>query len=275
MMSKAQQNVLERLWAVMPSKERVIAQTKEGAVYGEYVELSQILRRLQEVFGLNYEIRLSEPTVYYEKDEPSVVAVSAVVSVMQGENPTVVQGYGTSSVNRGLENAIKSAETDAIKRACRLLGIGMFLYEKEVRFAKNEGQKRGQKGKSATSAKGKNGNGDGNGVRDQILKDKTLVDTVRRIAEDATGEEMTLSEIAEMLTEKVSEKQAWILMRYPDILQEALEEEDKDVLSELVGTAISRMKNREDWRDYYLLTEDEEGDTFSEEEEVVDDFFAD
>ena len=272
MMSKTQQSVVERLWAVMPSKERVIAHTKEGAVYGEYVELSQVLRRLQEVFGLSYEIRLSEPTVYYEKDEPSVVAVSAVVSVMQGENPTIVQGYGTAPINRGLENAIKSAETDAIKRACRLLGIGMFLYEKEVRLSKDE---RRQKGKPATSAKGRNGNGDGNSVRDQILKDETLVDTVRRIAMNATGEKLTLSEIAQLLTERVSEKQAWILMRYPDILQEALEEEDKDVLSQLVGTAISRMRNREDWRDYYLLTEDEE-DTFGEEEEeVVDDFFTD
>jgi hypothetical protein len=114
--------MIERLWAEMPTKQRVIAKRGDTVIYGDYIELPQILRRLQEVFGMNYSIWFATP-IFHE----NTVIIRAVV--VAGD--TQVEGFGTATIRNGdVETAVKSAETDAVKRACRYFGIGAFLYEK-------------------------------------------------------------------------------------------------------------------------------------------------
>jgi hypothetical protein len=250
--------MIDRLWAEMPTKQRVIAKRGDTVIYGDYVELPQVLRRLQEVFGMNYSIGFAPPTFY-----ENTVAVRAVV--VAGD--TRVEGYGTAPIRNGdVETAIKSAETDAVKRACRYLGIGAFLYEKGLTEVGNGGSKETPKRNSNGKAK------PAPATSDEL---PNLPDDLRNAVEHAfqvgMGDDLiTFEQGYAYLRKYASPKQANSLVRYPDLVEEfcdrvVVAEDDGDIralVSELVGTAIRRFKDGEDWREHYDYEADDDEDLF-------------
>jgi hypothetical protein len=254
--------MIERLWAEMPTKRRVIAKRGDTVLYGDYVELPQVLRRLQEVYGLNYSIGFSPPSFY-----ENAVAVRAVVVA----GNTRVEGYGTAPIrNNDMETALKSAETDAVKRACRYLGIGAFLYEKGLTETnggtKTALAKRNGKAKPAT-AKGED---------DLPNLPSDLRDAVENAFRVGMEEDdITFEEGYNYLRKYASPKQVNCIIRYPDLVEEfcdrlyVLEDDSeiREMVSEVVGRAVERIRNKENWRDYYDYDTDDYDDTDDTEEE--------
>jgi len=252
--------MIERLWAEMPTKRRVIAKRGDTVLYGDYVELPQVLRRLQEVYGLNYSIGFSPPSFY-----ENAVAVRAVV--VAGD--TRVEGYGTAPIRNGdMETAIKSAETDAVKRACRYLGIGAFLYEKGLTETNGDD--------SSAPAKG-NRNGKTKATANGTDELPNLPKDLREAVENAfrvgmEEDDITFEEGYNYLRKYASPKQVNCIIRYPDLVEEfcdrlyVLEDDSeiREMVSEVVGRAVERIRNKEDWRDYYDYdADDEEEDLFA------------
>jgi hypothetical protein len=255
-------SIIERLWAEMPTKQRVIAKRGNTVLYGDYIEMPQVLRRLQEVFGLNYSIGFAPPTFH----ENTVIVRAVVVA-----GDTRVEGYGTATIRNGdVENAVKSAETDAIKRACRYLGIGAFLYEKSLTETNGSTPaKTNRNGKAKT-------NGSASTEADAI---PNLPEDLRKAVEKAfqvglEDDEMTLEEGYALLRKHATAKQANSIIRYPDLVEEFCNrwftlQDDSDIramVSELVNRAIRRFKEQEDWRDYYDY-EVEDDEEYEVEEE--------
>ncbi len=254
--------MIERLWAEMPTKRRVIAKRGDTVIYGDYVELPQVLRRLQEVFGLNYSLWFAAP-IFYE----NTVIVRAVLEA----DKTQVEGFGTATIRNGdVETAVKSAETDAVKRACRYLGIGAFLYEKGLSETNGNGDTPAKA--STKQAKQKPAS-----ITDEI---PNLPEDLRNAVEQAfrvgmENDDITLEEGYNTLRQYASAKQATTLLRYPDLVQEfcdrlfVLEDDSniREVVSELVGKAIKRIQNKEDWRDYYDYDADDDYYEDSEDED--------
>jgi hypothetical protein len=252
-------NPIERLWAEMPTKQRVIAKRGNTVLYGDYVELPQVLRRLQEVFGMNYSISFASPTFH-----ENIVIVQALV--VAGD--TRVEGFGTATIRNGdMETAVKSAETDAVKRACRYLGIGAFLYEKGLTETNG-------KGSSAPAKANRNGKAKPTPATSDELPN--LSNELRDAVENAfrvgmEEDDITLEEGYAYLRKYASPKQANCIIRYPDLVEEfcdrlyVLEDnsEIREMVSELVNRAVERIKNKEDWRNYY----DYDDDDYDTEEE--------
>jgi len=245
--------MIERLWAEMPTKRRVIAKRGDTVLYGDYVELPQVLRRLQEVYGLNYSIGFSPPSFY-----ENAVAVRAVV--VAGD--TRVEGYGTAPIRNGdMETAIKSAETDAVKRACRYLGIGAFLYEKGLTETNGDD--------SSAPAKGnRNGKTKATATSDEVpnLPKELREAVLQAFRVGMEDDDITFEEGYNYLRKYTSPKQANCIVRYPDLVEEfcdrlyVLEDDSeiREMVSEVVGRAVERIRNKEDWRDYYDYEADDE-----------------
>jgi hypothetical protein len=251
--------MIERLWAEMPTKRRVIAKRGDTVLYGDYVELPQVLRRLQEVYGLNYSIGFSPPSFY-----ENAVAVRAVV--VAGD--TRVEGYGTAPIRNGdLETAIKSAETDAVKRAVRYLGIGAFLYEKGLTETNGDNSSAPAKGNRNGKAKPATASNELPNLPDDL---REAVENAFRVGME--NDDITFEEGYNYLRKYTSPKQANCIVRYPDLVEEFCDrlyvlEDDRDIremVSEVVGKAVERIQNKENWRDYYDYdTDDEEEDLFA------------
>jgi len=255
-------NLIDRLWAEMPTKQRVIAKRGDTVIYGDYVELPQVLRRLQEVFGMNYSIGFAPPTFY-----ENTVAVRAVV--VAGD--TRVEGYGTATIrNKDVETALKSAETDAVKRACRYLGIGAFLYEKGLTEVGNGN------GSSAPAKGNRNGKAKpAPATSDELpnLPDELRDAVVHAFRVGMEEDDITFEEGYNTLRKYASAKQANTIVRYPDLVEEFCDRlfvldddsEIREMVSEVVGKAIKRIQNKEDWREYYDYEAD---DDYDEEEDL-------
>jgi hypothetical protein len=253
--------LLERLWAEMPTKQRVIAKRGNTVLYGDYIELPQILRRLQEAFGLNYAIWFATP-IFHE----NTVVVRAVIVA----GNTQVEGFGTATIRNGdVENAVKAAETDAVKRAARYLGIGAFLYEKGL--TESNGSSGGDSTPAKRSARTTTRPATSEGDEELPRLPKDLREAVVHAFRVALGEDdMTFEEGYNFLRKYASPKQANSLVRYPDIVEEFCDrllatDDDGDIrrlVSELVNKAITRFRNNADWQDYY----DYDGDPFEDEE---------
>lgn len=150
----AVQNVSEvvaKLWEEMPTYKRVIAKTRNNEnIYGTYIKVPDILRRLQEVFGLGYDIDFHE-TVHNADSNNALVVVRCEVGVETPSGYRTVSDYGSAKLldnGRLNEQAFKAAATDALKRAVRWLGIGMFQYENdEPEVLRNETASEGRTAK--------------------------------------------------------------------------------------------------------------------------------
>lgn len=145
------QSAIAKLWDELPTHKRVIAKTRNNEnIYGTYVKAPDILRRLQEVFGLGYDIDFHE-TVYNADSNNALVVVRCEVGVETPSGYRTVSDYGSAKLldnGRLNEQAFKAAATDALKRAVRWLGIGMFQYENdEPEVLRNETASEGRTAK--------------------------------------------------------------------------------------------------------------------------------
>jgi hypothetical protein len=239
-------HMIERLWAEMPTKQRVIAKRGDTVLYGDYVELPQILRRLQEVFGLNYSIWFATP-IFHE----NTVIIRAVI--VAGD--TQVEGFGTATIRNGdVETAVKSAETDAVKRAARYFGIGAFLYEKGLTETNSN-----RTDTDSTPAKPSRSPAP-SGDEELPRLPKDLKEAVVHAFRSGLGEDdLTFEDGYNFLRKYASPKQANSLIRYPDLVEEFCDRicvvddgsEVRSMIGELVNKAITRFRNNADWRDYY------------------------
>ena len=246
--------MIERLWAEMPTKRRVIAKRGDTVLYGDYVELPQVLRRLQEVYGMDYSFGFSPPTFY----ENTVIVRAVLVA-----GDTRVEGYGTATIRNGdVENAVKTAETDAVKRAARYLGIGAFLYEKGLTETNGNDSSAPAKGNRNGKAKPAPATSDELPNLPKELREAVLNAFRTGMEED----DITLEEGYQFLRKYASPKQANCIIRYPDLVEELCDRyyvldddsEIREMVSEIVGRAVERIKNKEDWREYYDYDADDE-----------------
>jgi hypothetical protein len=143
--------------------ERELVKTRRGPFGKElaFVEVSEYIRRLNEVFNgswsyqiLRWDIRDSEVIVHGR-----LVAGDITKEAFGGS--TITTSRETGEVI-GVADDLKSASSDCLKRAARLLGVGLHLYSDDT---------------SAT-ANGDNGHrrskGNGNGARRDRLTQKQL-----------------------------------------------------------------------------------------------------
>jgi len=251
--------MIERLWAEMPTKRRVIAKRGDTVIYGDYIELPQVLRRLQEVYGMDYSFGFSPPTFY----ENTVIVRAVLVA-----GDTRVEGYGTATIRNGdVENAVKTAETDAVKRAARYLGIGAFLYEKGLTETNGNDSSAPAKGNRNGKTKPAPATSDELPNLPKDLREAVLNAFRTGMEED----DITLEEGYQFLRKYASPKQANCIIRYPDLVEELCDRyyvldddsEIREMVSEIVGRAVERIKNKEDWRDYY----DYEADDYDADDE--------
>jgi hypothetical protein len=265
-------NPLERLWAEMPTKQRVIAKRGNTVLYGDYVELPQVLRRLQEVFGLNYSVGFAPPTFH----ENTVIVRAVVVA-----GDTRVEGFGTATIrNNDVETAVKSAETDAVKRACRYLGIGAFLYEKGLTETNGSSEQGTQSAPAKANRNGKTKPAPATADEMPKLPNDLRNAVLRAFRVGMENHNITLEEGYAYLRKYASPKQANCLIRYPDLVEEFCERlyvlednsEIREMVSELVNRAVERIKDKDDWRDYYDYEEEEEDDDYYADDD--EDLFA-
>jgi hypothetical protein len=142
------------------------------------------------------------------------------------------------------------------------LGIGAFLYEKGLTEVgnKNGGSKETPKrnGKATPAP----------ATSDELpnLSDDLRNAVVQAFRSGMGDELITFEEGYAYLRKYASPKQANSLIRYPDLVEEfcdrvVVAEDDGDIrelVSELVGTAIRRFKDGEDWREHYDYDADDE-----------------
>ncbi|MEM1940803.1 MAG: Rad52/Rad22 family DNA repair protein [Candidatus Caldarchaeum sp.] len=128
------QEAIQALWAELPTHKRVIAKTRNNEnIYGTYIKAPDILRRLQEVFGLGYDIDFSDQILQLDSNN-ALVVVRCEVGVETDRGYRTVSDYGSAKLVDGgriNDQAFKAAATDALKRAVRWLGIGMFQYDND------------------------------------------------------------------------------------------------------------------------------------------------
>lgn len=119
--------ILERPFESTLLKQR---QGPGGQVF-TYVEIGAYLRRLNEAFNADWSF---EVTKREQHDDQLLVEVRLTAGGV------VKTGLGGASVTRRRDNGklvsladdYKKCEADALKRACRLLGIGAHLYDDDV-----------------------------------------------------------------------------------------------------------------------------------------------
>ena len=141
--------------------DRALIKTRRGPFGQElsYVEVTEYVRRLNEVFEgawsyqiLRWDIRDSEVIVHGR-----LVAGDIIKEAFGGSSITTSRDTGEVI---SLADDLKSASSDCLKRACRLLGIGLHLYTDDT----------------SDKASGDNGHrrskGNGNGARRDRLTQK-------------------------------------------------------------------------------------------------------
>lgn len=97
-----------------------------------YIDSRAVMDRLDEVFGMNWSL---ETTFVESKETPGQVNVQAEISICPTGSIGHIRrsGFGSGSVlvrdgGSVTNDPIKSAESDAIKRAGMAFGIGRYLY---------------------------------------------------------------------------------------------------------------------------------------------------
>jgi hypothetical protein len=146
--------------------DRALVKTRRGP-FGQalsYVEITEYVRRLNEVLdgAWNYEI------VRWEVRETEVIVHGRLTA-----GDIIKEAFGGSTITTARETGevisladdLKSASSDCLKRAARLLGVGLDLYSNDNDHPHNNNNVARSRG---------NGNGNGNGARRERLTQKQL-----------------------------------------------------------------------------------------------------
>ena len=244
-------DVMSRLMAPLRTQERIIGRTRTGEnILGQYFPISECIKRLREVFGLNLNIVFHQPTIWELKNR-WLISVHCRIEVLNpdGTVASTVDGFGsyeTDDHDKNLENALKIASSTAIKRASLLLGIGLYLYEEDtVRFEPTEKPSNNQpvKTKSFTanstpSAKNKANNEERQKKADALCRrvyDMPFADVYRELKDEA-----------EVLDEFMSEKQFELICANEELFEMVREETDdfktadKQTVRELISDFMGK-----------------------------------
>lgn len=95
--------------------------------------------------GVDYHIRKASPTQVLEIAGHQVVDAATTIVIEHEEYNKTVTGEGSEPIYEGMSEdeaafAVKSAATDAFKRACAQLGIGAHLLELEIEESEDESE---------------------------------------------------------------------------------------------------------------------------------------
>jgi len=126
-----------------------------------YVEGAEYIRRLNEVYDADWNFEI----VQHQVLEGEVIVVGKLVA-----GGVIKMSFGGSSVTTSrssgeavsLADDLKAAATDALKKACSLLGIGLHLYSDAQPSAGNGNGR--QQPHGGNGQRRRNGNGRGNGA---------------------------------------------------------------------------------------------------------------
>jgi hypothetical protein len=112
--------------------ERYLVKQRQGrgGQTFSYVSGAQYIHRLNEVFNCNWNFKILE---YKLLDNDEIVVIGEL-TVMDGV--VVKQSVGSGSVSKtrsgeiiSVGDDLKAAATDALKKCCSLLGVGLHLYD--------------------------------------------------------------------------------------------------------------------------------------------------
>jgi hypothetical protein len=148
--------------------DRALVKTRRGP-FGQalsYVEVTEYVRRLNEVLdgAWSYEI------VRWEVRDAEVFVQGRLIA-----GDIIKEAFGGSTVTTSRETGevisladdLKSASSDCLKRAARLLGVGLDLYSSDNNQSRADDGPRRSRG-------GGTGNGNGNGTRQDRLTQRQL-----------------------------------------------------------------------------------------------------
>lgn len=111
-----------------------------GGASFDYVTGEQVTTRLNEELGfMNWSFRVLEHGIHAEADECWVLGELAVTG-NEGRTTVVRQQFGSQKLKRSKASGtpldigfdLKGAATDCLKKCASLVGVGLYLYEKEA-----------------------------------------------------------------------------------------------------------------------------------------------
>lgn len=109
-----------------------------GGVRLEYIDGEQATTRLNETLGfLNWSFRVVEHGIHAEADECWTLGE---LTVTIGDRTVTRQQFGSNKIKRSRSSGtpldigfdLKAAGTDALKKCASLIGVALYLYEKEA-----------------------------------------------------------------------------------------------------------------------------------------------
>jgi len=237
--------VLETLWEKLPTKTRVIAKTRNGEdIMGTYIQVPDLLNRLQEVFGLNYNIHFEDDIVEHKDD--AFVIVRCRLTVRRDGDAQVLMDYGTAPLFRGNQlnpDAFKAAATDAFKRTVRWLGIGMFQYWGDEPPIMSNATEPSNATKNATKTKTKP-----KPDQKEVNPDEALVKAKRvrnsLVELGVISDELTPEEAVQYATEEfnLTERQAYFIFATKDRAERFLEMDETVKPSDFISQEMEALK---------------------------------
>ena len=108
-----------------------------GGTRLEYIDGEQCISRLNDTLGfLNWSFRIVENGIHAEADE---AWVHGELTVTIGDRTVIKQQFGSQKLKRSRSSGtpldigfdLKGAATDALKKCATLVGVALYLYEKE------------------------------------------------------------------------------------------------------------------------------------------------
>lgn len=130
----------DELYGRLAAPFDVIFHDTRGGTTFDYVTGEQVTTRLNAELGfMNWSFRVLEHGIHAEADECWVLAELSVTG-NEGRTTVVRQQFGSQKVKRSRATGVpldigfdlKGAATDALKKCASLVGVGLYLYEKEA-----------------------------------------------------------------------------------------------------------------------------------------------
>lgn len=128
----------ETVYAELKKEFDVTFKDLRGGIELEYITGEQAVTRLNETLGfLGWSFRIVSDGIHAEADECWALGE---LTVHVGTVPIIKQQYGSQKVKRSRASGtpldigfdLKGAATDALKKCASLIGVGLYLHEKQA-----------------------------------------------------------------------------------------------------------------------------------------------
>jgi len=114
-------------------KEFIYARKGRGNMELDYIDIDYVITKLNVIFGHDWDAVVKEYKIYFEAAEETVVLLALTVRTTKGT--VTKEAFGGSAIKKNKDQNIisvaddlKSAESDALKKAASLLGIGWDVF---------------------------------------------------------------------------------------------------------------------------------------------------